>query len=563
MNHALFKKHHKTLTSAVKAIRGRAYWSAYPEIPSGKIYGQSAKDDGLAAFKAHLNQTFSLDQPGTEGTVGDEVSPYGLSLGIVYPKANLDILLPAAQAAISSWRDAGIEARCGICLEILDRLNRRSFEMANAVMHTTGQGFMMAFQAGGPHAQDRALEAIAYAYEEMTRTPAEVTWQKQVGKDQFITLRKAFRIVPRGVAVVIGCSTFPTWNTYPGLFASLVTGNAVVVKPHHGAILPLALTVQVAREVLTEQKLDPNLVTLVANSADSHVTKDLLGRPEVKIVDYTGSSAFGRWIEQNATGAQVFTEKAGVNSVILDSATDLTPVAANLAFTLSLYSGQMCTTPQNVFIPKDGITAGGERLSFDEVARQIVESVDRLLGDPARAAEILGCIQNEGVLKRIEEAASAGGAVLRKSEPVAHPNFPEARVRSPLLLQASADQRELYTHEMFGPISYLVATENTAQSIELAAQIASEQGAITCSVYSTDPAVLQAAEEAAARSGAALSCNLTGQIFVNQSTAFSDFHVSGVNPAGNATLCDGAFVANRFRIVQTRVPVASEASATA
>ena len=27
----------------------------------------------------------------------------------------------------------------------------------------------MAFQAGGPHAQDRALEAVAYAYAEMTR----------------------------------------------------------------------------------------------------------------------------------------------------------------------------------------------------------------------------------------------------------------------------------------------------------------------------------------------------------------------------------------------------------
>ena len=36
-------------------------------------------------------------------------------------------------------------------------------------MHTSGQAYAMAFQAGGPHAQDRALEAIAYAYAEMTR----------------------------------------------------------------------------------------------------------------------------------------------------------------------------------------------------------------------------------------------------------------------------------------------------------------------------------------------------------------------------------------------------------
>ena len=51
-------------------------------------------------------------------------------------------------------------------MEILARLNARSFEIANAVMHTSGQAFVMAFQAGGPHAQDRALEAVAYAYAE-------------------------------------------------------------------------------------------------------------------------------------------------------------------------------------------------------------------------------------------------------------------------------------------------------------------------------------------------------------------------------------------------------------
>ena len=554
MSHPLFEKHHQTLQSAIDAIRARTYWSAYPEMPSGRTYGETAKDDGLAAFKARLNQTFTIDQPGTVGTVGDEVSPYGLSLGITYPKANLDVLLQAAQSAIAPWRDAGIAARTGVCLEILHRLNQRSFELANAVMHTTGQGFMMAFQAGGPHAQDRGLEAIAYAYEEMTRTPARVTWQKQVGKTEFITLKKTFRVMPRGIAVVVGCSTFPTWNTYPGLFASLVTGNAVVVKPHHGAILPLALTVQIAREVLNEHALDPNLVSLVANSADEHVTKNLLSRPEVRIVDYTGSSAFGEWIEENAAHAQVYTEKAGVNSVILDSADSLKPVAANLAFTLCLYSGQMCTTPQNVFIPKGGIRVAGEHVSFEQVADALIGAIDGLLGDPHRAVEILGCLQNEDVVRRIEQAASAGAKVLRKSQSITHETFPEARVRTPLLLQVNADQPELFVHEMFGPITYLVATENTAQSIQLAAQIARQRGAITCSVYSTDPAVLQSAEDAAADAGVSLSCNLTGQIYVNQATAFSDFHVSGANPAGNATLCDSAFVAGRFRIAQSRVP---------
>lgn len=555
VSHPLFDRHRETLDKAVQAIRTRGYWSAYPEIPSGKIYGETAKADGQAAHESRLNNTFELDQPGTVGTIGNEVSPFGPTLGVTYPKVDLDALFPAVQSSLAGWKDATVEARVGVCLEILKRLNARSFEMSLAVMHTTGQGWMMSFQAGGPHAQDRGLEAVAYAYDEMTRTPAQATWTKQVGRDEFITLNKTYRIVPRGIAVTIGCSTFPTWNGYPGIFASLATGNAVVVKPHPGAILPLAITVEIARDVLKESGFDPNLVTLVADTVDAPITKDLVMRPEVKMIDYTGSSAFGSWIEENAKHAIVFTEKAGVNSIIVDSVEDMRAMTGNLAFSLSLYSGQMCTTPQNIFIPKDGIETGDGHLSFDDVAGSIVKAVNWFLGDPKRAAEVLGAIQNENTANRIATAKSEGGEVLRESESVENEMFPNARVHSPLILKTDASRDDLFMREMFGPIVYIVATANTDQSIELAARTAREQGAITCALYSTNDDVISAAEEATADAGVPLSCNLTGSIWVNQAAAFSDFHVTGANPSGNATLCDSAFVANRFRVVQSRIPV--------
>ena len=164
---------------------------------------------------------------------------------------------------MKAWRDAGPDGRTGVCLEILDRLHGRVFELANAVQHTSGQAFVMAFQAGGAHALDRALEAIAYAYTEMTRTPATALWEKP-GRGEPLRMEKTFTVVPRGVALVIGCNTFPTWNSWPGLFASLVTGNPVVVKPHPAAVLPLAITVQACQEVLAEAGFDRNLVTLAA-----------------------------------------------------------------------------------------------------------------------------------------------------------------------------------------------------------------------------------------------------------------------------------------------------------
>ena len=53
-------------------------------------------------------------------------------------------------------------------------------------------------------------------------------------------------------------------------------------------------------------------------------------------------------------------------------------------------------------------------------------------------------------------------------------------------------------------------------------------------------------------------CNLTGGIFVNQSAAFSDLsRHAACNPAANASLTDAAFVAPRFHVVQSRMPVAA------
>ena len=561
MTHALFTKHEATLNNALAAIESRGYWSPFAEMPSPKVYGESGNADGEAAFKAHLDHTFKLDQPTNGETVGAEQSPYGVALGVRYPKADVETLLAAAKTAQQSWRAAGPKAWAGVSLEILARLNRASFEIAYSVMHTTGQAFMMAFQAGGPHAQDRALEAVAYAWDELRRIPSAAHWEKPQGKNPPLAMQKRYTIAPRGLGLVLGCCTFPTWNGYPGLFADLATGNAVIVKPHPGAILPLAITVRIARDVLREAGFDPNVVTLLATEPnDGALVQDLALRPDVKLIDFTGSTQNGTWLERNAYQAQVFTEKAGVNQIVIDSADDIKAVARNIAFSLALYSGQMCTAPQNIYVPRDGIRTADGHLSFDDVAQALAGAVQKLVADPARAVELLGAIQNDGVARRIDEARSLG-RVLVESQSLEHPAFPGARVRTPLVLQLDAAKDvSKFTGEWFGPISFVIATDSTAHSLDLAGSIAAEHGALTFSVYSTDDKTIEAAHEASVRGGVALSINLTGGVFVNQSAAFSDFHGTGANPAANAALADAAFVANRFRVVQSRVHVAPKSA---
>ena len=423
-----------------------------------------------------------------------ERSPYGFELGVSYPRVPatdeaVDTLLAASRAGMRAWREAGPEGRTGVCLEILDRLHRRIFELANAVQHTSGQAFVMAFQAGGAHALDRALEAIAYAWTEMTRTPATAVWEKPA-RGEPLRMEKTFTVVPRGVALVIGCNTFPTWNSWPGLFASLVTGNAVVVKPHPAAVLPLAITVQVCQEVLAEAGFDPNLVTLAAEDPADKLAAVLAVRPEVKLIDFTGGNAFGEWLEDNARQAIVFTEKAGVNTVVIDSTDNFKAMCQNLAFSFALYTGQMCTAPQNVYLPgRAGSAPTRVRSHPPRWAEGIGAALDKLLGDDARAVELLGGVVNPGVLERLEAAGSRGD-VLVESRTVKHPTYSEATVRTPTIIGLSASDSEVYESECFGPVAYLISTSGTDESIDLFRDTVKRHGAMTAAVYSTSGTVI-------------------------------------------------------------------------
>ncbi|CAI08120.1 phenylacetic acid degradation protein PaaN [Aromatoleum aromaticum] len=553
MTHPLFEKHRATLDAAVQAIRTRGFWTPYPEMPSPKVYGETANEDGKRAVEACFGQDFPLDQAGETGRLAPERSPYGTELGVRYPVCSPSALVEAAQAAQDGWQRLGAEGRVGVCLEILERLNKRSFEIAHAVMLTSGQGWMMAFQAGGPHAQDRGLEAVAYAWDEMSRIPAETVWEKPQGKNPPLRMKKHFEIVGRGVALVIGCGTFPTWNTYPGFFAALATGNPVIVKPHEHAILPAAITVRIAREVLAEQGLDPNLVSLAVVTKRED-TQALATHPAVKSIDFTGGNLFGEWLIDNARQAQVYAELAGVNNVVVESTDAYKAMLRNLAFTLCLYSGQMCTTTQAILVPAGGIDTDQGHKSFDEFASDLAAAIDKTLADPAVATAVLGAIQSADTLRRIDEAGEYGKVVLA-SRKLEHPEFPNAEVRTPVLLTCDASDEKSYMVERFGPVSFVVRVADADAAVALSERIVREHGALTVGVYSTKPQVLDAMTAATMHAGAALSINLTGAVFVNQSAAFSDYHGVGMNPAANASYADSAFVANRFRVVQRRYHV--------
>jgi phenylacetic acid degradation protein paaN len=549
--------HSELLKKAVEVCRTREQWSAFVESPSTRIHGEAAPEQGKAAFEAHLNRPFELDQPGEAGRLGAEVSPYTLEpLGADYPAPDVDALCWAARQAGNSWRPVDPDTRAMICIELLKSLEKRLFENAYATMHTAGQSFMMGFVGSGANALDRGMEAIAYAYKAMTDIPARAAWARELG-DTRIAFEKRYHFVPRGLALVMCCATFPSWNAYPAITANLMTGNPVIVKPHPNGILPMAIAVRDMREVLAAHGFDPNLVVMAADILEQPVAGAFFGRDDVGIIDFTGSQRFGSWLERNVRDKLLYTETSGVNSVVIESTSSLDAMVDAIAHSLCLFSAQMCTSPQNIHLGGDRIETDQGRLTAEELADRIVQRVESKVAAPARAAGLCGALQSEASADMLESLTSRSeeiGQLLRPSSAYAHPEFPRARTATPLVLGTDNPNQEVLRQEHFGPASFIIRHADADSALRCAAADASKHGAIATHAYSSRDDFLDTAEAAFVDAGASVTLNMTGPIPLNYAAAYSDLHVTGLNPAGNACLTDLAFVSDRFRIVQCRWP---------
>jgi len=536
------------IKEAINALQKRTFYSAYPENP--KAYAEDANAIGLTAFQKQLNEPFpGLYDEGCEGRIGEEVSPYmQVGLGIDYPKFSVSTLIENANSAHSYWKNILPTQRAEILLECLDAVKERFFELAYATMHTTGQSFVMSFQASGPHANDRALESIALGIQELTRFNSNVEWVKNMGKFD-LKINKNFKPISKGIGLVIGCSTFPTWNTVPGVFANLIAGNSVIVKPHPKSILPIAIVIAEMQKVFANHNLPQTIVQLAPDVISNPITKELAEHKLVKLIDYTGGSQFGDYIE-SLPNKTVFTEKAGVNSLILESFNDPKSVFGNIAFSASLYSGQMCTAPQNIFVSKDGIQTTEGNLSYDEIVNGIQNAIKGLADNPKMGPFTLGAIQNDVTKKRVETVAFDNNVTAFSLDQI-NPDFPDARMVIPMVVAVDSTDSQ-WKEECFGPLLFVVKTDSHNDSLDLAKELGEIKGAITCSCYSSNKEYQAKVEETMNNVFVPVSFNFTGAAFVNQHAAFSDFHVTGGNPSGNATFTDALFINRRFVWVGNR-----------
>jgi acyl-CoA reductase-like NAD-dependent aldehyde dehydrogenase len=230
-------------------------------------------------------------------------------------------------------------------------------------------------------------------------------------------------------------------------------------------------------------------VTLAA-FADHATTREAGAAPGGQVDRFhRRQRTFGNWLLDHCRQAQVYAELAGVNNIVIDSTDAYKAMLRNLAFTLALYSGQMCTTSQAIFVPADGIETDDGHKSFDEVAQR-----------PRRGHRPASCSANPrsrtpysapySRRKRCSASQRSEQRRARRGRPRTQqaraPRLPEREVRTPVLLACdAADEAGTWRRSASGRSVFIVKVADTAAAIALSGRVVATHGALTAGVYST------------------------------------------------------------------------------
>lgn len=186
-------------------------------------------------------------------------------------------------------------------------------------------------------------------------------------------------------------------------------GNAVVLKPSEEAPVSAGLLLP---EIMAEAGFPAGVVNVVTHAPGeaAPIADEFFERPEVRCINFTGSSATGRLLAERAGRhlKRCVLELGGYNPLIVLADADLEYAVEAAAFAAFFHQGQICMNARKVIV---------ERPVYDEFMERLVARTAALsIGDPAKAGTVIGPLINAAAVQRVarevDEAVGAGAKVL-------------------------------------------------------------------------------------------------------------------------------------------------------
>jgi acyl-CoA reductase-like NAD-dependent aldehyde dehydrogenase len=352
----------------------------------------------------------------------------------------------AAAGAFGEWSSAPPAERQRVFLRAADILESRQDDVVSWLARETGctLGFAM-FQMGFVPGLFRQAAGTAYA-------PMGEIIPSDTG---------AFAMGIRRPVGVVGAIS--PWNaalilSARSITAPLVLGNTVVHKPSENSPYSGGL---LWGEIFGEAGLPPGVLNIVTHAPGeaAPIGEELVENPQVRRINFTGSTATGRKLAEAAGRnlKRVVLELGGYNPLIVLADADLDYAVDASAFGAFLHQGQICMSARRIIVERPIADRFVERLS--------AKTAGLKAGDPKEPDTIIGPLISETALEtvkgRVDDAVAKGAKVLAGGEAVG-PVY-----RATLLAEVPEDA-ELARVETFGPVAAIEVVDDADEAVERA-----------------------------------------------------------------------------------------------
>ena len=264
----------------------------------------------------------------------------------------------------------------------------------------------------------------------------------------------------RPLGVVAGISPWNgahvlAWRT---VVNPVAFGNTVVLKPSEEAPVSAGLLVA---EIMAEAGFPPGVINVITHAPGeaTPVADEFFSRPEVRCINFTGSSATGRILAERAGRAlkRCVLELGGYNPLIVLSDADLDYAVEATAFAAFFHSGQICMNARKVLV---------ERPVYDAFITRLTARAQALpAGDPANPGTVIGPLITPAALARVasdvDEAVAVGAKVLTGGSA-------DGPCYRPTILADVPDGARIHSEETFGPVLVAQAVQDADEAVAIA-----------------------------------------------------------------------------------------------
>jgi len=357
--------------------------------------------------------------------------------------ADIDRAFSTARAAQREWARRPVPERVAVLRRLHKIVLAEQATILDIVQTETGKSRSHAFD----EVADVAVNARYYA----TQADRLLGPRKPRGVLPVLTKVDVLHR-PKGVVAVISPWNYPLALAVSDALPALAAGNAVVARPDNQT----ALTALWAIDAAERAGLPKGLWQAVLGRG-SVIGGELIDRADY--VDYTGSSATGRTIAQQA-GQRLIgysLELGGKNPLVVLEDADVARAARIAVRACFASAGQLCESIERIYV---------HEAVHDRFVREFVAAVDAVeLGAGLDYRADMGSLtfqrQLDTVRAHIDDAVAKGATVLAggRHRPDLGPYFHE-----PTVLAGVTPEMIVHGEETFGPIVsiYRVASEDEA-----------------------------------------------------------------------------------------------------